>query len=477
MLFNSIEYAIFLPIVFILYWKLPHKYRWAMLLFASYYFYMSWNAKYVFLIFFTTFVSYIAGLLIEKYPIYKKTVLSFTLVACLGVLFVFKYFNFFFEIINSILKVFALPVSDFTLKLLLPVGISFYTFQTLSYVIDVYRGNLKAEKHFGYYATFVSFFPQLVAGPIERPGNLLPQLKKERFFDYNRATNGMKLMAWGFFKKMVVADNLAVMVDRVYNGLTYYEGFAFVLAAFFFSIEIYCDFSGYSDIAKGSAGLLNIELMDNFKSPYFSTTIKEFWSKWHISLSSWFRDYVYIPLGGNRVSKIRHYLNIFITFMISGLWHGANITFVLWGAINGLLQIIEDIFHIRKETKIYSFKWFIRVSLTFIVMMFVWVFFRAQNVDDAIYVLTHMFSGISHPYSYIVSGLYSFDMTMGELFFYLGIYLIPLFAVDLISVKYDLIEIINRRPAVIRYTIYYILVMMVLMFHYVGEVNFIYFQF
>ena len=477
MLFNSIEYAIFLPIVFLLHWKLPHKYRWVMLLFASYYFYMSWNAKYVFLIFFTTFVSYIAGLMIEKYPSYKKAVLSFTLISCLGILFVFKYFNFFFEIINTILKAFTLPVSEFTLKLLLPVGISFYTFQTLSYVIDVYRGNLKAEKHFGYSATFVSFFPQLVAGPIERPANLLPQLKRERHFDYNCATNGMKLMAWGFFKKMVVADNLAVLVDRVFNGLTYYEGFAFVLAAFFFSIEIYCDFSGYSDIAKGSAALLNIELMDNFKSPYFSTTIKEFWSRWHISLSSWFKDYVYIPLGGNRVSKIRHYLNILITFMISGLWHGANITFVIWGAINGLLQIIEDIFHIKKETNVYSLKWFSRVSLTFIVMMFVWVFFRAQNISDAIYVLTHMFHGINHPYNYIVSGLYSFDMTIRELFFYLALYLIPLFTVDLISVKYDLIYIINKKPAIIRYAIYYILAMVVFMFHYVGEVNFIYFQF
>ncbi len=284
-------------------------------------------------------------------------------------------------------------------------------------------------------------------------------------------------MAWGFFKKMVVADNLAVLVDRVFNGLTYYEGFAFVLAAFFFSIEIYCDFSGYSDIAKGSAALLNIELMDNFKSPYFSTTIKEFWSRWHISLSSWFKDYVYIPLGGNRVSKIRHYLNILITFMVSGLWHGANITFVIWGAINGLLQIIEDIFHIKKETNVYSLKWFIRVSLTFIVMMFVWVFFRAQNISDAIYVLTHMFHGINHPYNYIVSGLYSFDMTLRELFFYLALYLIPLFTVDLISVKYNLIYIINKKPAIIRYAIYYILAMVVFMFHYVGEVNFIYFQF
>ena len=474
MLFNSLSYAIFLPLVFIIYWLLPNKYRWVLLLIASYYFYMSWNAKYVFLIFITTFASYLCAILIEKNREHKKLILTITLLVCLGILFVFKYFNFFFESINYLL---GNKLHSISLNLLLPVGISFYTFQTLSYCIDVYRGNIKAEKHFGYYATFVSFFPQLVAGPIERPDNLLPQLRKEKEFDYNKAVYGLKLMAFGFFKKIVVADNLAYYVDMVYNDLSYYQGFALVLAAFFFTIQIYCDFSGYSDIAKGSAKLLNIDLMDNFKTPYFSTTIKEFWSRWHISLSSWFKDYVYIPLGGNRCSKLRHYFNLLATFLVSGLWHGANITFVIWGGIHGLLQILEDIFHIKKNTKTYSLSWFIRVILVFMLMSITWVFFRASNLHDALYIFRHMFDGITNLRSYIVSGLYSFGVKAPYLLTMLAIYLIPPFIIDYINVKYDALTILNNKPMAIRYLAYFVLLLMILLLHYVGEVNFIYFQF
>lgn len=474
MLFNSLSYAIFLPLVFIIYWLLPNKYRWILLLIASYYFYMSWNAKYVFLIFITTFTSYLCAILIEKNREHKKLILTITLIVCLGILFVFKYFNFFFESINYLL---GNKLHSISLNLLLPVGISFYTFQTLSYCIDVYRGNIKAEKHFGYYATFVSFFPQLVAGPIERPDNLLPQLRKEKEFDYNKAVYGLKLMTVGFFKKIVVADNLAYYVDMVYNDLSYYQGFALVLAAFFFTIQIYCDFSGYSDIAKGSAKLLNIDLMDNFKTPYFSTTIKEFWSRWHISLSSWFKDYVYIPLGGNRCSRLRHYFNLLATFLVSGLWHGANITFVIWGGIHGLLQILEDIFHIKKNTKTYSFSWFIRVILVFMLMSITWVFFRASNLHDALYIFRHMFDGITNLRSYIVSGLYSFGVKAPYLLTMLAIYLIPLFIIDYINVKYDALTILNNKPIAIRYLAYFVLLLMILLLHYVGEVNFIYFQF
>lgn len=474
MLFNSLSYAIFLPLVFIIYWLLPNKYRWVLLLIASYYFYMSWNAKYVFLIFITTFTSYLCAILIEKNREHKKLILTITLLVCLGILFVFKYFNFFFESINYLL---GNKLHSISLNLLLPVGISFYTFQTLSYCIDVYRGNIKAEKHFGYYATFVSFFPQLVAGPIERPDNLLPQLRKEKEFDYNKAVYGLKLMTVGFFKKIVVADNLAYYVDMVYNDLSYYQGFALVLAAFFFTIQIYCDFSGYSDIAKGSAKLLNIDLMDNFKTPYFSTTIKEFWSRWHISLSSWFKDYVYIPLGGNRCSKLRHYFNLLATFLVSGLWHGANITFVIWGGIHGLLQILEDIFHIKKNTKTYSFSWFIRVILVFMLMSITWVFFRASNLHDALYIFRHMFDGITNLRSYIVSGLYSFGVKAPYLLTMLAIYLIPLFIIDYINVKHDALTILNNKPMAIRYLAYFVLLLMILLLHYVGEVNFIYFQF
>lgn len=435
---------------------------------------MSWNAKYVFLIFITTYTSYLCAILTEKNREHKKLILTITLIVCLGILFVFKYFNFFFESINYLL---GNKLHSISLNLLLPVGISFYTFQTLSYCIDVYRGDIKAEKHFGYYATFVSFFPQLVAGPIERPDNLLPQLRKEKEFDYNKAVYGLKLMTVGFFKKIVVADNLAYYVDLVYNDLPYYQGFALVLAAFFFTIQIYCDFSGYSDIAKGSAKLLNIDLMDNFKTPYFSTTIKEFWSRWHISLSSWFKDYVYIPLGGNRCSKLRHYFNLLATFLVSGLWHGANITFVIWGGIHGLLQILEDIFHIKKNTKTYSFSWFIKVSLIFILMSITWVFFRASNLHDALYIFRHMYDGITNLRSYIVSGLYSFGVKAPYLLTMLAIYLIPLFIIDYINVKYDTLTILNNKPMAIRYLAYFVLLLMILLLHYVGEVNFIYFQF
>lgn len=328
MLFNSMAYAIFLPLVFIIYWCIPSKYRWILLLGASYYFYMSWNPKYVVIIAFTTVVSYLCALALEKVssqPL-RKIIMFIALTLCLGVLFIFKYYNFTLNTICHFIS-FEPKYLDF----LLPVGISFYTFQTLSYVIDVYRKEIKAEKHFGIYATFVSFFPQLVAGPIERSGNLLPQIKKKHVFDIEKARYGIWLIVWGVFKKVIVADNLAVFVDQVYGDVYSYSGFSLVLATLFFTFQIYCDFSGYSDIARGSANLFGIELMENFKSPYFSESVKDFWSRWHISLSSWFRDYLYIPMGGNRVGTIRNCFNVLVTFLVSGLWHGASWNFVIWG--------------------------------------------------------------------------------------------------------------------------------------------------
>lgn len=282
MLFNSFAFAIFLPIVFALYWCLPHKYRWVLILIASYYFYMSWNVKYVVLILFTTVVSYVAALLLEKYRNRRYIyiyILTGTLVSCLGVLFFFKYFNFVSESVSDVLQLFAIQTHPITLNLLLPVGISFYTFQTLSYVIDVYRGEVPAERHFGYYAAFISFFPQLVAGPIERTRNLLPQIKAQHEFDYTQASYGLKLMAWGFFKKLCVADVLAVYVDAAYSSLRTQTGFALLFAIFGFTIQIYCDFSGYSDIAIGTAKLFGIELMTNFDSPYFSLLRDSFFAK------------------------------------------------------------------------------------------------------------------------------------------------------------------------------------------------------
>lgn len=333
MIFNSFAFGVFLPAVFVLYWALPHKYRWALLLCSSYYFYMSWNVKYVALIFLTTVVSYSAARIIEgqQGAVYRKVVLAAALGICFGILFIFKYFDFFNNSVVLFFQRFSIQLHPVTLNLVLPVGISFYTFQTASYVIDVFKGDVQAERHFGKYAAFISFFPQLVAGPIERAGNLLPQIKAEHHFDYAKATDGLKRMAWGYYKKLVIADTLAVYVDAVYNDPYRYHGAALLLATVFFTFQIYCDFSGYSDIAVGAAGLLGIDLMDNFKSPYFSASMKEFWGRWHISLSTWFRDYVYIPLGGSRAGNIKHARNVMLTFFASGLWHGANWTYLAWG--------------------------------------------------------------------------------------------------------------------------------------------------
>ncbi len=366
--------------------------------------------RYVILILFTTYISYIAGLLLEKTDSQRRKKLIFTVTAilCLAVLFVFKYLNFTLETLSALADLIALPLHPFTLKLVLPIGISFYTFQTLSYVIDVYREKIPAEHNLRMYATFISFFPQLVAGPIERTENLLPQIKAEHQFNYDKAMDGTKLMLIGYFKKLIIADAVAGYVDLVYGNLTQYTGFDLVLAIFMFTIQIYCDFSGYSDIAIGTAKLLDFDLMTNFKSPYFSSSVKEFWSRWHISLSTWFRDYVYIPLGGNRCSALRHNLNLFITFLVSGLWHGASWTFVVWGGIHGLAQVIENTFN--KVLKPFRENKTGHITSMIIVFFFcnvAWVFFRAESFFDAGYVLFHAFEGITDLSTYFRSQMIS----------------------------------------------------------------------
>lgn len=481
MLFNSWQYAVFLPIVFALYWALPHRFRWPLLLAASYYFYMSWNVKYVALILFTTAVSYTAAVLLEKTEEHKKRRLLLTaaLVASLGVLFIFKYFNFFMGSLAAAAGRFAIPLHPTTLDLLLPIGISFYTFQTLSYVIDVYRGDVEAEKNFGVYATFISFFPQLVAGPIERTSNLLPQIRAEHTFDYDQGTYGLKLMAWGYFKKLVVADNLAVFVDRVFDDVYSYQGFALVLAAFFFTIQIYCDFSGYSDIARGTAKLLGIELVENFKSPYFSASIHEFWSRWHISLSTWFRDYVYIPLGGNRVSKMRHYWNLLVTFLVSGLWHGANWTFVAWGGVHGLAQIAENALGLRKEEKRGSLRWWLRVLLVFCFAALAWVLFRAQTLGEAVYVYGHMLSGVGSPTAYVYAGFDVVNMHRYDLAAMI-IYLSLLIVCDYVGVRHaqDIVAVVSQKSVRSRWLFFLLLGCVIAFLSYKGlAAEFVYFQF
>ena len=392
MIFNSIEFLAFYPLVLLLYFVLPKCCKWPTLLAASYFFYMIWNPPLIFLILFTTAVSYVSAIIIEKTEnkARKKFWLAITLITSLGVLFFFKYFNFLADSAVSIWNLFG-GESDFVaLNLILPVGISFYTFQTLSYVIDVYRGNIKAEKHFGWYALFVSFFPQLVAGPIERPDNLLPQLKETHKLEANNAFVGLQKMAIGFFKKIVVADLIAEFVNAVYNNPAESTGLGIIIASVLFSVQIYCDFSGYTDIAIGCARIMGIRLMQNFDRPYRARSIKEFWARWHISLSTWFRDYLYIPLGGNRCSKARHYFNLFVVFFVSGLWHGASWTFVIWGCLHGIYQIIgmmtkkprlalHKALHI-KEDSLLLILW--QRFWTFVLVCFSWIFFRANSTTD-----------------------------------------------------------------------------------------------
>ena len=348
MLFNSFDFLVFFPIVCIVYFALgKNKYRNPFLLIASYYFYMNWNPVYALLILSSTVLTYFCGLLVQanfNEIKRKKLFLTLSLVINFSILFIFKYYNFINESVWGIMSTMGLRWDVPNLDLLLPVGISFYTFQAVGYTIDVYRGTIQAERKFSTYALFVSFFPQLVAGPIERAKNLLPQFHKEHSFKYDNFVSGFKLMLWGYFMKLCVADRLGEYVDAVYNNVDAHNGTSFLIATILFTFQIYCDFGGYSNIAIGVAKILDYDLMVNFRRPYFSESVKDFWRRWHISLSSWFSDYVYIPLGGSRVKYARHLLNLLITFLVSGLWHGANWTFVFWGSLHGVLLIIHNVY-------------------------------------------------------------------------------------------------------------------------------------
>jgi len=390
MLFNTIDFAIFLPIVVISYYLIPHKYRWVLLLAASYYFYMSWKVEYVILIFASTLVDYFSGIKMGKLADRRSRLPWLILSLCvnLGLLFFFKYFNFATENLNLLFQKVGLSREIPMMKLLLPVGISFYTFQTLSYSIDVYFGRQKAEKHLGYFALYVSFFPQLVAGPIERYSRLAPQLRKRQILSYDNLANGLRLILYGLFIKMVIADNISGIVDQVYAQPGNFSSADILKGIFLYSIQIYSDFYGYSTIAIGSALLLGVRIMDNFKSPYLAKNISEFWQRWHISLSTWFRDYLYFPMGGNRVSKQRWILNILVVFLISGLWHGANRTFIIWGLLFGLLYMIERIVNgtlkLQKAHPAYSAGHIILAIKTFLLVTILWIFFRSQSFEDAI---------------------------------------------------------------------------------------------
>lgn len=400
MLFNSLAFAFFYVIVTLLYYVLPHKNRWFLLLAASCYFYMAFVPVYILILAFTIVVDYIAGIYIEKAQgKQRKMLLVVSLVANIGVLAVFKYYNFINDNISVLAESLDLHNHIPYLKMLLPIGLSFHTFQAMSYTIEVYRGNQKAERHFGIYSLYVMFYPQLVAGPIERPQNILPQMHVKHHFSYLNMVEGLKQMIWGFFKKLVVADRLSIYVDTVYPNPELHNGSTVVVSSIFFAIQIYCDFSGYSDIAIGCAKTMGFDFMTNFRRPYFSTSISEFWSKWHISLSTWFRDYLYIPLGGNRVATYKRYLNLFIVFMVSGLWHGASYNFIIWGFLHAVYQVVglmsKPLFNKLEAgfNRTFLSFWNLLKGLTvFALVTFAWIFFRATTLQDAFLMIKNLSS-------------------------------------------------------------------------------------
>jgi alginate O-acetyltransferase complex protein AlgI len=447
---------------------------------------MSWNPLYIVLIFFSTLIDYAMALMIDRTSIqqHKRILLFCSLFSNLFLLFIFKYYHFFRE--NWIqLTHWQIPEHDW----LLPVGISFYTFQTMSYTIDVYRGELKAERHFGMFALYVSFFPQLVAGPIERASHLLPQLRQVQKMDAKNFTGGLKLIAWGMFKKVVIADRLALFVNQVYQDPQQYEGLPLVIATIFFALQIYCDFSGYSDIAMGSAQMMGIDLMENFRRPYHAKNVKDFWNRWHISLSSWFRSYVYIPLGGNRVMKWRWYYNLLITFLVSGIWHGANWTFVIWGLLHGLYlvggiatsKLYQKVFRFIAKLSPFLAK-LIQVTSTFSLVCFAWIFFRANSVNDAFYVCTHLFSNFFTDIWLVIYDV-KYEKSLLRMGHSVENFNTALWAILLMEIihwlqrKEDMRNMFAHKPVWLRWTLYLLMVLAILNFGMTEEVPFIYFQF
>ncbi len=481
MLFNSMTFAVFLTAVFILYHIVPARLRWIFLLAASYVFYMNLHVAYGLLLLFTTALTYFLALGLEKAPdrAGKKRCLLGGVLPLVGILLVFKLGAPVIDRLNALAEAGRLSMHPLTVKILLPAGVSFYFFQSMGYLIDVYRGKSKAERHFGYYALFVSFFPQLLAGPIGRADSLLPQLKKERSFDYENVTYGLKLMAWGYFKKLVIADVFATVVDKVYNNPYSYVGLVFIITTVMFAIEIYCDFSGYSDIAIGCARLFGVELASNFRNPYLSFSIREFWSRWHISLSTWFRDYVYIPLGGSQAGRFRHCLNLFLTFLVSGFWHGSSLTFLFWGGIHGVLQILETFIYpkTRGGVSVIRKKHWWQLPLTFIVLCFTWIFFRANTIQDAFWIISRLFWDIGRPLNYLKTAVICLDMPYLSMFG-MALSAAALFVWDLLSLKQDVIKLISRQRGLVRWPLYVLLLVAIALFSHKGiATEFIYFQF
>ena len=494
MIFNSTDFLIFFPIVTLIYAIIPKKVKYIWLLVASYYFYMCWNAKYALLIAISTIVTYAAALAVEKVQEKKtkKWIIAGGFTVNLGILFFFKYFDFALANLNKALNIIHVQAIDNPFDILLPVGISFYTFQALGYMVDVYRGDCKAEKNILKYALFVSFFPQLVAGPIERSKNLFRQIHEcdnKNLMTPEKITEGFVMMLWGLFMKMVIADRVALFVTQVFD-LTFAIGtFEAVLGAMGFALQIYCDFGGYSAIAIGAAKVMGFDLMENFNTPYFSMSIAEFWRRWHISLSTWFRDYLYIPLGGNRCSRIRKYFNLMVTFLVSGLWHGAAWTYVAWGAIHGIYQIVGDLWKpvrtrlnsfLHIKTEVFSYK-FGRILGTFALTTYAWIFFRAGSLFHALLYTKQIFTRWN-PWVLFDESLYNFGLDKKEVTV-LFVSILALIIVDLLRYfkEMTLGQFLKEQNLVFRWIVMITLVLVIIIYGEYGinfdSAQFIYFAF
>ncbi len=482
MLFNSVSFGIFLPIVFFLYWFIFNKKlnnQNILLLVASYFFYGCWDYRFLFLLIFSTFLDYYSGIKIyeAKTPFLKKLWLWLSIGINLGFLGIFKYYNFFMDSMSVGLSAAGVNTHFNTLKVILPIGISFYTFHGLSYVIDIYKDKIKPERDFIEYSVFVSFFPLLVAGPIERATHLLPQIQKKRVFDYDKAIDGSKQILWGLFKKIVIADNCAQYANMFFNNSEDYGGSSLYLGSLFFSFQIYCDFSGYSDVALGTARLFGIELLRNFAFPYFSRDIAEFWRRWHISLSTWFRDYLYIPLGGSKGNLLKKIRNTFIIFLVSGFWHGANWTYIIWGGINALLFLPllisknnrNNLETVAQGRILPNSKELLQMVVTFHFTLLAWVFFRAESVSHAVSYISEIFS----PSLFTIPKFEGQNKAMVTLALVFGFIVVEWSGRER---QFALQKFGNKWKPAIRYLFYYILIAIIFLFG-GSQQEFIYFQF
>lgn len=488
MKFNSIQFLIFFPLVAFAFFSIPHRWRWFLLLGASYLFYASWNPKYIVVLLAMTAIGYLGGCLLasETRPTTRRLILTFSLIASLGILFFFKYFELSNRALHAVFEQLGIPQLTPGFNLLLPLGISYFTFQTMSYTLDVYHGVVKAERHAGLYALFIGFFPHVTAGPIARANLLLPQFQTAHKPDYEQVVSGLQRMAWGFFKKLVIADRLAVVVNTVYGDPTLYTGIPLILATYAFAFQVYCDFSGYADIAIGAARVMGFKLQENFQQPYYAQSIPDFWRRWHITLYNWLRDYIFYPLsralkrsGLNSDNLLVLALPPMLTMLASGLWHGTDWTFIVWGSLHGVFMVSSVLWSRASKSLRLPFSpspqitTGIKVFATFNLVCFAWIFFRANSLSDAVYIIQHLFVNLK-------TNAFLFDLMPGGWYDWLIVLLATLVmeAVHWGQRKNaSLREVIRRQPVWLRWSLYYALVVVIFMFGKFGAGEFIYARF